>query len=127
MSSIALKSDIPSTLWLNLNSEKFFEKNRNFFNFQKFSKFSIFFENFFKLQIEPQGARNVRFLPYGAHSTGNFQYFSNLIQIWVTKLSAHMWHTKGTSCEKCDFCACCVLIIMCLMCAHNVTWGCAPT
>ena len=128
MSSIASKSDIPGALWLNFSFEKSFEKNQKFFEkcwkFENFRKYLIFFKTFFETQIEPQGARNVRFWRYSAHSTGNCPYFSNIIQTWVPQLFAHMWHTKGTLCEKIDFCACCVLIIMCLVSAH--TWGCAP-
>ena len=126
MSSIAQKSDISGALWLNLKFENIFEKKSKIFKkMLKIEKFSIFFENIFKLQIEPQGARSVQFSIYGAHSTENCPNFLNLTQTWVAKVSAHMWHTEGTSYEKCDFCACCVHIIMCLVCAY--VWGCAPT
>ena len=86
---------------------------------------SRFFQNFFETQIEPQGARNVRFWRYRAHLTGNCPYFPNIVQTWVPQVSVHMWHTKGTLCEKIDFCACCVLIIiiMCLVCAHKLIGG----
>ena len=117
MSTVAQKLDICSALWLNLKFENIFEKNRKFWNFFFKLKNLDFSENFEIFTIEPQGARDVRFLPYGAHSTGNCLNFSNFTQTWVVKLSAHMWHTTGTSCEKCDFCTC-VCTSTCAWCVH---------
>ena len=65
MSYLALKTDVPSALWLNLKFEqkkmKKIEKIRKNPKKSKKSKKSKKKIVFFKLQIEPQGARDVHF------------------------------------------------------------------
>ena len=65
MSCLALKMEVPSPLWLNLKFEKTNRKKLDFLIFQDFLDFVGFFGFLsiflLKLQIEPQGARNVHF------------------------------------------------------------------